>query len=106
MSDSIGRIAVPDLVDSGLTFPLKPDAGFGMTQDSQIVTHQFGSLDAKVEQRLLATLPRCFLGASGRSDGGTWLDASGTSSSSAARRGRITERSGTVAATSRMRRLR
>ena len=59
--DLIGRIPVPGLVDSGLTFPLKPDAGFGLTQDSQIVTHQFGSLDAKVEQRFAVGMgPRKF----------------------------------------------
>ena len=61
MSDSIGRIAVPDLVDSGLTFPLKPDAGFGMTQDCQVVVHEFGALDAKLEQRYAVGLgPRKF----------------------------------------------
>ncbi len=59
--DLIGRIAVPDLVDSGLTFPLKPDSGFGFTQDSQVVVHQFGELDAKAEQRFDVGLgPRKF----------------------------------------------
>ena len=59
--DLIGRIPVPDLVDSGLTFPLKPDAGFGVTQDAQIVVHEFGALDAKMEQRYAVGLgPRKF----------------------------------------------
>ncbi|SPE29618.1 hypothetical protein SBA6_1130040 [Candidatus Sulfopaludibacter sp. SbA6] len=31
MSDSIGRITVPALVDSGLTFPLTSDFGYGFT---------------------------------------------------------------------------
>ncbi len=31
MPDTIGRIQVPDPVDSGLTFPLVSDYGFGFT---------------------------------------------------------------------------
>jgi hypothetical protein len=51
LSDTIGRITIPDLVSSGLTFPLKSDFGFGFTQDQPIVTHRFGDLDTKCEQR-------------------------------------------------------
>ena len=49
--DTIGRISVPDLIDSGLTFPLKSDFGYGYSQDFPIVVHAFGSGDAKREQR-------------------------------------------------------
>ena len=51
MSDYIGRIVVPSLVDSGLTFPLAADMGFGISQAWPVVTHAFGSGDAKIEQR-------------------------------------------------------
>src|SRR5690349_23142980 len=49
--DIIGRISVPDLVDSGLTFPLASDFGYGYSQDFPVVVHTFGSGDAKIEQR-------------------------------------------------------
>ena len=51
MPDSIGRISVPSPVDSGSTFPLKPDYGYSFSQDRPIITHQFGSGDTKIEQR-------------------------------------------------------
>lgn len=51
MSDAIGRIAVPTPVDSGLTFPLTSEFGYGYTQDFPVVVHRFGYLDAKAEQR-------------------------------------------------------
>jgi hypothetical protein len=51
MSDTIGRISVPALVDSGLTFPLTSDFGYGFSQDCPVVVHRFGELDAKTEQR-------------------------------------------------------
>lgn len=51
MADFLGRIAVPQPVDSGATFPLVCDMGYGLTQDLPIVVHQFGSRDAKTEQR-------------------------------------------------------
>src|SRR5579883_505498 len=61
MSDTIGRISVPTLVDSGLTFPLTSDFGYGFTQDHPVVVHQFGELDAKAEQRFAVGLgPRKF----------------------------------------------
>jgi hypothetical protein len=61
MSDTIGRISVPALVDSGLTFPLTSDVGYGFSQDRPVVVHQFGELDAKAEQRYAVGLgPRRF----------------------------------------------
>ena len=61
MSDTIGRIPVPELVDSGLTFPLVSDYGAGFSQDRPTVVHQFGSLDGKIEQRFAVGLgPRSF----------------------------------------------
>ncbi len=61
MSDTIGRISVPTLVDSGLTFPLTSDFGYGFSQDRPVVVHQFGELDAKAEQRYAVGLgPRRF----------------------------------------------
>src|SRR5438105_7784935 len=61
MSDTIGRISVPALVDSGLTFPLTSDFGYGFTQDRPVVVHQFGELDAKAEQRYAVGIgPRKF----------------------------------------------
>ena len=61
MSDIIGRIAVPALVSSGLTFPLTSDIGYGFTQDRPVVVHRFGELDAKAEQRFAVGIgPRKF----------------------------------------------
>src|SRR5579884_4303801 len=61
MSDTIGRITVPALVSSGLTFPLVTDQNYGFTQDRPVVVHRFGSLDAKQEQRFIAGIgPRKF----------------------------------------------
>jgi hypothetical protein len=61
MSDTIGRITVPALVSSGLTFPLTSDIGYGFPQDRPVVVHRFGELDAKAEQRFAVGLgPRKF----------------------------------------------
>ena len=61
MSDTIGRISVPALVDSGLTFPFTSDFGYGFTQERPVVVHQFGELDAKGEQRFAVGIgPRKF----------------------------------------------
>ena len=51
MTDTIGRIQIPTIVDSGLTFPLTSDFGFGFSQRRPVVVHPFGDLDAKAEQR-------------------------------------------------------
>jgi len=48
--DYIGNIAVPEIVPIG-TFPLVPDHGYGTAIEPVVVTHQFGSGDAKIEQR-------------------------------------------------------
>jgi len=61
MSDTIGRISVPALVDSGLTFPFTSDFGYGFSQERPVVVHQFGVLDAKAEQRFAVGIgPRKF----------------------------------------------
>jgi hypothetical protein len=61
MSDTIGRISVPTLVDSGLTFPLAGDMSYGFSQDRPVVVHRFGELDAKAEQRFAVGIgPRKF----------------------------------------------
>src|SRR5262245_35366013 len=51
MPDSIGRITVPALVDSGSTFPLVSDFGHSLSQDRPVIVHQFGSGATKIEQR-------------------------------------------------------
>jgi hypothetical protein len=61
MSDTIGRITVPDVTPSG-TFPLKPDYGYGVAQQRKVITHTFGSANAKIEQRFyVGTSARRFL---------------------------------------------
>lgn len=61
MSDSIGRISVPSPVASGLTFPLISDFGYGMSRPFPIITHHFGELAEKANQRFLVGIgPRKF----------------------------------------------
>jgi hypothetical protein len=61
MPDTIGRISVPVLIDSGLTFPFTSDFGHGFSQERPVVAHQFGELDAKAEQRFAVGIgPRKF----------------------------------------------
>ena len=52
MPDYIGNIAVPEIVPSGV-FPLTPDYPLEVRRDHEVVVHQFGSGNAKVEQRIL-----------------------------------------------------
>jgi len=52
MPDYIGNIAVPEIVPSGV-FPLTPDYPLEVRRDQEVVVHQFGSGNAKIEQRLL-----------------------------------------------------
>ncbi len=52
MSDQIGNITVPDIVASG-TFPIVSDYPFGRSSHPDVVIHQFGSGNAKIEQRFL-----------------------------------------------------
>ena len=51
MSDTIGRITVPTVVNSGQTFPLTTQYPFGFSVERPVIVHRFGSLDAKQEQR-------------------------------------------------------
>jgi len=61
VSDYIGNIAVPEITPSG-TFPIVPDYGYGQALAPDVVVHQFGSGNAKIEQRyLLGTGARRFL---------------------------------------------
>ena len=61
MPETIGRIPVPALIDSGLAFPFTSDFPFGFTQERPVVVHQFGSLDVKAEQGYAVGLgPRRF----------------------------------------------
>src|SRR5690242_18398812 len=50
MSDFIGRIAVPTPINSGQTFPLTSDFGYGETRPYPTVTHRFGELATKALQ--------------------------------------------------------
>ena len=52
MPDTIGNITVPEIVPSGV-FPITPDYGYGHTIHPDVVVHQFGSGNAKIEQRFL-----------------------------------------------------
>jgi hypothetical protein len=61
MSDSIGRITVPTVTNSGQTFPLTTQYPFGFSVERPVIVHRFGSLDAKQEQRYYAGIgPRKF----------------------------------------------
>jgi hypothetical protein len=48
----IGNIAVPEIAASGV-FPLTPDYPVEVRRDHEVVIHQFGSGNAKIEQRFL-----------------------------------------------------
>lgn len=50
MSDTIGRITVPAVTVSG-TFPMSPEFGYVSSIARPVVVHQFGSANAKIEQR-------------------------------------------------------
>jgi hypothetical protein len=50
MTEYIGTIAIPEITPSG-TFPCVPDYGYGYAQNPSVVIHQFGSGNAKIEQR-------------------------------------------------------
>jgi len=61
MSDTIGRIAVPTVVNSSQTFPLTTQYPFGFSVERPVIVHRFGSLDAKQEQRYYVGIgPRKF----------------------------------------------
>src|SRR5579871_2476006 len=42
MSDTLGPITIPTPVNSGLTFPLTSDFGYGTSNPYQVITHRFG----------------------------------------------------------------
>ncbi len=52
MSDYLGNIPVPEIVVSGV-FPIVPDFPHGRAHAPEVVVHQFGSANAKIEQRFL-----------------------------------------------------
>ena len=61
MSDTIGRITVPTVTNSGQTFPLTTQYPFGFSVERPVIVHRFGSLDAKQEQRYYVGIgPRKF----------------------------------------------
>ena len=61
MSDQIGRITVPTVINSGQTFPLTTQYPFGFSVERPVIVHRFGSLDAKQEQRYYVGIgPRKF----------------------------------------------
>ena len=61
MSDTIGRIPVPTVINSGQTFPLTTQYPFGFSVERPVILHRFGSLDAKQEQRYYVGIgPRKF----------------------------------------------
>ena len=61
MPDTIGRITVPTVINSGQTFPLTTQYPFGFSVERPVIVHRFGSLDAKQEQRYYVGIgPRKF----------------------------------------------
>jgi len=52
MPDYLGRIEVPE-PESGGVFPLVPDYPNGLAYAPEVVVHQFGSANAKIQQRFL-----------------------------------------------------
>jgi hypothetical protein len=61
MPDTIGRVTVPAVMNSGRTFPLTTRCPFGFSVERPVIVHRFGSLDAKQEQRYYVGIgPRKF----------------------------------------------
>jgi hypothetical protein len=52
MPDFIGNISVPEIAVSGV-FPIVSDYPYGFAQEPDVAIHQFGSGNAKIEQRFL-----------------------------------------------------
>ena len=52
MPDTIGNITVPEIAASG-TFPIVPEYPYGRANHPDVAIHQFGSGNAKIEQRFL-----------------------------------------------------
>ena len=55
MPDTIGNITVPEIIASG-TFPIVPEYPYGRASHPDVAIHQFGSGNAKIEQRGNAVL--------------------------------------------------
>jgi hypothetical protein len=61
MADTIGRVAVPAPVASGLTFPLISDYQYGTDRGAMVITHRFGELATIGKQRFVVGFgPRKF----------------------------------------------
>ena len=52
MPDTIGNITVPEIAVSG-AFPIVPEYPYGRASHPDVAIHQFGSGNAKIEQRFL-----------------------------------------------------
>ena len=52
MPDTLGNITIPEIAVSG-TFPIVADYPFGRSSHPDVAIHQFGSGNAKIEQRFL-----------------------------------------------------
>ena len=52
MTEYLGNVAIPEITPTGV-FPIIPDYGFGMAEAPEVAIHQFGSANAKIEQRFL-----------------------------------------------------
>jgi hypothetical protein len=52
MADKIGNMDVPEILASG-TFPIVPEYPYGRASHPDVAIHQFGSGNAKIEQRFL-----------------------------------------------------
>ena len=61
MTDTIGRITVSTVINSGQAFPPTTRYPFGFSVERPVIVHRFGSLDAKQEQRYYVGIgPRKF----------------------------------------------
>ena len=52
MPEYLGNVPIPEITPSGV-FPITPDYPLEVRRDHQVVVHQFGSGNAKIEQRFL-----------------------------------------------------
>ncbi|HWQ56691.1 MAG TPA: hypothetical protein VN442_23595 [Bryobacteraceae bacterium] len=53
MPDTIGNIPVPEIPVAQNPFPITPDYPYGRVLAPDVAVHQFGSANAKIEQRFL-----------------------------------------------------
>ena len=52
MAACIGNVPVPEIIASGL-FPIVPEYPYGRSNHPDVAIHQFGSGNARIEQRFL-----------------------------------------------------